>query len=248
MTKLIINADDFGYSKGVNLGIIEAFQNGVVTSATLMANMPGAEHAAALAKENLGLGVGIHFVLTCGKPICRDVPSLINDHGEFHRFADLEKIARIEEIERELTSQFESFLSFGIQPTHIDSHHHVHAHKDIYPIVEDIAKKNKLPIRKVGLESNPLQPVEFFSHKFYGDDLTEEFLSELLNQIVNYESAELMTHPAYIDEALLTGSSYTLQRVRELSLLTSHSVRRKIKALGIELINYRDLYVESFVK
>jgi chitin disaccharide deacetylase len=127
MTKLIINADDFGYSKGVNLGIIEAFQNGVVTSATLMANMPGAEHAAALAKENPGLGVGIHLVLTCGKPICRDVPSLINDHGEFHRLADLEKIARIDEVERELTSQFERFLSFRIQPTHIDSHHHVHA-------------------------------------------------------------------------------------------------------------------------
>lgn len=66
MKKVIINADDFGYSAAVNAGIIKAYQDGVLTSTTLMANMSGRDGAIQLAKENQGLGVGGHLVLTCG--------------------------------------------------------------------------------------------------------------------------------------------------------------------------------------
>lgn len=89
LKKWIINADDFGYSKGVNYGIIEAHQQGIVTSATLMANMPGATHAAALAKDKPNLGVGVHLVLTIGKPLTEDVPSLIDKNGHFLRYNEL---------------------------------------------------------------------------------------------------------------------------------------------------------------
>ena len=67
--KLIINADDFGYSNGVNYGIIDAFKNGILTSTTCLTNMPGFNHAIQLAKENPNLGIGIHLTLTCGKPL-----------------------------------------------------------------------------------------------------------------------------------------------------------------------------------
>ncbi|WP_145838534.1 ChbG/HpnK family deacetylase, partial [Bacillus paralicheniformis] len=69
MKSLIINADDFGFSRGVNLGIIEAFQHGVLTSTTLMVNMQEAEHAVELARQNRELGVGVHLTLTAGRPI-----------------------------------------------------------------------------------------------------------------------------------------------------------------------------------
>jgi chitin disaccharide deacetylase len=247
MTKLIINADDFGYSKGVNLGIIEAFQNGVVTSTTLMANMPGAEHAAGLAKKNPDLGVGIHFVLTCGSPVSNKVASLVNNRGEFNRIAEIDELGAPEEIELELRSQFEKFLSFGIKPTHIDSHHHVHSLKHVYPAVEKIALENQLPIRKASIDPNPLQPVQYFNHEFYGDQLTTEYLIGLLDKVLPFETAELMTHPAYIDEQINSGSSYSIQRIRELTILTDPAVREAITARGIDLVTFREVSIESLV-
>jgi chitin disaccharide deacetylase len=247
MTKLIINADDFGYSKGVNLGIIEAFQNGVVTSTTLMANMPGAAHAAELAKRNPTLGVGIHFVLTCGKPLSSTVPSLVSDKGEFYRMAEIEGFAVIEDIELELQTQFEKFLSFGIKPTHIDSHHHVHSLKKVYQVVEKIAKEHQLPIRKVSKDPNPFQPVQYFNHEFYGDQLTKDYLIGLLDKVLPYETAELMTHPAYIDEQVYTGSSYNLQRMQELAILTDPAILEELKNRKIDLVTFREISVGSLV-
>ena len=79
MKKVIINADDFGYSSAVNLGIITSHKKGILTSTTLMANMSGCDEAIMLAKENPNLGVGCHLVLTCGKPLTKGA-SLINEN------------------------------------------------------------------------------------------------------------------------------------------------------------------------
>lgn len=246
MTKLIINADDFGYSKGVNLGIIEAFQNGVVSSTTMMANMPGAEHAAELAKKNPGLGVGIHLVLTCGSPVHHAVSSLTNEKGEFHHLKEIEQFLVPEDVEKEFTSQFERFLSFGLEPTHIDSHHHVHGLAEVYPVVEKLAQRYGLPVRKVSADSQHashrlLKSVQYFNHEFYGNELTNQSLMEAIEKAGLYETAEIMCHPAFIDEPLLAGSSYALQRVRELSILTDESIRRMISDKKMELVTYREV-------
>ncbi|MFO1442089.1 chitin disaccharide deacetylase [Bacillus sp. Bva_UNVM-123] len=245
MSKLVINADDFGYSKGVNLGIIEAFQNGVVSSATMMTNMPGAEHAAALALENPKLGVGIHLVLDCGVPVNGNVPSLVDEEGRFHKAETLLHTAKLSEVEKEFISQIEKFHSFGLVPTHLDSHHHIHGHDKIYPVVEKIAALYHLPIRKVSADPNHssnrlLQTVQFFSHKFYGDDLSISLFLDLLEEFAGYETVELMCHPAFIDEPLLAGSSYALQRVRELSILTDPSIREAIAAKKMKLVTYKE--------
>lgn len=252
MTKLVINADDFGYSKGVNLGIIEAYKNGVVTSTTMMTNMPGAAHAAALALENPGLGVGIHLVLDCGAPVNEEVPSLTNENGFFHKMNDLVKHASLSDIEKEYTSQIEKFLSFGLQPTHIDSHHHLHGHEKIYPIVAKLAKKYNLPVRKVSADprhvsNEELQMVQYFSPAFYGNDLSAKHLIELADSALSYETAEIMTHPAYIDEPLLSGSSYALQRVRELAILTDKKVQQAFFDKNIKLVTYKEVGYQSFV-
>ncbi|MFX3625162.1 MAG: chitin disaccharide deacetylase [Ectobacillus sp.] len=246
MTKLIVNADDFGYSKGVNLGIVEAFQNGIVTSATLMANMPGAAHAAALAKENPNLGVGIHLVLTCGKPVSKAVPSLIDANGRFRSLREIERLARPDEIEREFRSQIEKFLSFGLRPTHIDSHHHAHGLENVLPIVANLAKEYSLPVRLVPgnaeqLKNMGVKTVAFFDDRFYGEQLTAEYLINMLEQASFYETAEIMCHPAFIDEALLSGSSYALLRAKELSILTSGEIRKAVEARNIQLISYKGM-------
>lgn len=247
MTKLVINADDFGYSKGVNLGIIEAYKYGVVSSTTMMTNMPGAAHAAALALENKGLGVGIHIVLDCGKPVHRHVPSLVDEQGIFYKMDQLFDHATLVDIEKEIKSQIEKFLSFGLTPTHLDGHHHIHGDERVYPIVEKLAQAYKLPIRKVSADPNHssnlnLQTTETFFHTFYGEELQTSSLLELINNSTSYETAEIMCHPAFIDEPLLTGSSYALPRVRELSILIDPAVRKLIVEKNVQLCTYKDIF------
>jgi predicted glycoside hydrolase/deacetylase ChbG (UPF0249 family) len=86
LIKLIVNADDFGYSRCVNFGIIDAHRDGINNSATMMMNMLGVGHAIELAKENPKLQVGIHLVLTCGKPLLPDVPSLVDESATLKNF------------------------------------------------------------------------------------------------------------------------------------------------------------------
>ncbi|EGK09163.1 YdjC family protein [Desmospora sp. 8437] len=246
MTRLIINADDFGYSKGVNLGILESFKNGVVTSTTLMTNMPGAEHAAMLAKAHPDLGVGIHLVLTCGAPLCEDVPSLVDDQGLFRSGKELEKVAEPEHIERELTRQVEAFFSLGLKPTHLDSHHHVHSHEKVAPIVLKLAKQYRLPVRKISADprhmtNRELKTTDTFFPDFYGDGVTKAGLRRILERGTTVETAEIMCHPAYLDHDLLTGSSYTLPRAKELAILTDPEIKDWIRTQGLELISYKEV-------
>lgn len=247
MTKLVINADDFGYSKGINLGIIEAHQNGVVSSTTMMTNMPGAAHAAALALENKGLGVGIHLVLDCGKPVHHDVPTLVNENGIFFKLDQLFDHANPEDIEKELKSQIEKFLSFGLTPTHLDGHHHIHGDERVYPIVEKLAQAYQLPIRKVSADPNhssnlTLPTTDTFFHTFYGEDLQTNIILDLIDKSTSYKTAEIMCHPAFIDEPLLTGSSYALPRVRELAILIDPAVRQQIVEKNVQLCTYKEIF------
>lgn len=248
--RLVINADDFGYSKGVNLGILEAYQNGVVSSTTMMTNMPGAAHAAALALDHPQLGVGIHIVLDCGKPVNENVPSLVDENGYFYKTDKLIQHAELSDIEKEIRSQIDKFRSFGLDPTHLDSHHHVHGHEKIYPLVEKIAQEYQLPVRKVSADPNHssnlnLKSTNYFFHQFYGNEITAELLVDLIDKSTAYNTSEIMCHPAYIDESLLKGSSYSLERTKELAILTEPAVQRAIIEKNIQLVTYRDVCREG---
>ncbi|MGM0710469.1 chitin disaccharide deacetylase [Brevibacillus parabrevis] len=246
--KLIVNADDFGYSKGVNLGIIEAHRAGVVTSTTTMVNMGGFEHAVQLARETPTLGVGIHLVLTCGAPVSHDVPSLTDEHGRFHRGYDYLGTTSPEDVEKELRSQIEKYLATGLAPTHIDSHHHVHAHAAILPIVLRLAQEYRLPVRNPwGFQAGDRekQPdvltTEGFSHRFYGEDLSVQTFFDIVEELADCSVAEMMTHPAYLDEAILTGSSYALPRTRELQILTAKEIKEYVQTRQIQLVTFKEL-------
>jgi hopanoid biosynthesis associated protein HpnK len=135
MKRLIVNADDFGLTPGVNRAIIECHARGIVTSATLMANMPAFDDAVALAGAHPSLGVGLHFNITEGHSVAgaSRVRSLLDDRGEFLgtstallRRALLGRL-RVEEVVVELRAQIEKALAAGIRLTHVDSHKHSHA-------------------------------------------------------------------------------------------------------------------------
>jgi hopanoid biosynthesis associated protein HpnK len=148
MKELIINADDFGLTNGVNEGVIRAHRDGVLTSATLMANQPAFEDAARRSRDNPRLGVGCHLVLVGGFAVSppREIPSLVDDDGRLPQtlgklVAKLSLgIVRQSHIEREFRAQIERIRSAGIEPTHLDTHKHTHAHPRVMLALANVAK------------------------------------------------------------------------------------------------------------
>lgn len=170
MKKLIINADDFGLSSSVNRGIIAVHQKEVVTSTTLMANMPGFLDAVQRAKENPSLGVGVHLNIYRGRPLCRknQVSSLVDLEGNF--FASPELVKRIyrkrikaQELALELKNQIAKVQEAGIKITHLDSEKHFHIFPHILPVVLRVAKH--FQIKKMRL---PDQHFQFSDLRFLG--------------------------------------------------------------------------------
>lgn len=155
MKKLIVNADDFGLTRGVNQGIIQAYREGILTSATLMANGRAFDDAVELAHANPGLGVGCHLVLVGGRAVARpeDAPTLVGRDGNLPEslLALMVKLAcgvvKSADIETELRAQVVRIRAAGIAPTHFDTHKHTH----ILPqVMEPLAKvANEFGITRV---------------------------------------------------------------------------------------------------
>jgi len=140
MKYLIVNADDFGLTAGVNRAIVEGHQRGVITSTTVMVNMPGFAEAVRLARENPQLGIGLHFNITQGRPVAdaAKVRSLLNAQGEFTGTSttlagrSILGQLRTEEVIIELRAQLEKALDAGLTLTHADSHKHAHALPQVF--------------------------------------------------------------------------------------------------------------------
>lgn len=231
MKRLIINADDFGLCRGVNLGIMHAFQQGIVTSTTLMVNMPAADEAFALAREHPTLGVGVHINLTAGVPLAGDVTSLTGPTGLFLKMPELLESAHPDHVRREVEAQVAAFLASGLRPTHLDSHHHVHQEMPVArEAIERVANRLGIPVRQFGPR---------FSSAFYGQNaISSEQLITLVEHLPD-DLCEVMCHPAYVDPDLMRLSTYRLERVLELAALTDGKVYRALDASGITLVNYR---------
>ncbi len=134
MRSVIINADDFGLSPGVNRGILSAFRDGVVTSTTLLANLAAFDDAVAIARENPDLPVGIHLSLVWGRPVSdpRRIPTLVDREGRLNRSAGalgmramLGRLS-VDQVRIEFASQVRKVLDAGLTPTHLDTHKHIH--------------------------------------------------------------------------------------------------------------------------
>jgi hopanoid biosynthesis associated protein HpnK len=162
---LIVNADDLGWTAGVNRGIAEAHRNGIVTSASLLANGEAFAEAAELARGTRGLGVGVHLNLSDGSPISapETVPSLLNDSGEFEGGPDglLMKIATrrisMREVETEWQAQIAKVRGTGVAPTHLDGHKHVHMLPGLFEIALRLAKRHGIGAVRVSHEASNLR-------------------------------------------------------------------------------------------
>jgi predicted glycoside hydrolase/deacetylase ChbG (UPF0249 family) len=243
---LIVNADDLGRSEGVNRGIFEAHERGVVTSATLMVSFPGAGPAAAELERHPRLGVGLHVTLTGAAPTLppREVPSLVDNQGLLARKP--ETIGEVEprEVLAEVRNQLALFRRLtGRMPTHLDSHHHSHRLPVVLDAVLEVAREEGLPVRRASEEvasratAAGVRTTDRFVESFFGEAATLEELLEIARGLGS-GITELMCHPGYADEELRQGRGYADARERELAVLTDPRAAATIEELGIGLTHF----------
>ncbi len=242
MKKLIINADDFGMCEGVTRGIIQCHREGVLTSTTLMTNMPYAAKALEMAEQYPNLGVGIHLVLTCGRPLTLGKKSFTDENGDFKKlntYPDKKAIVDPNELYEEWHAQIELFIQLsGKKPTHIDSHHHTHLEPGNIEVAARLAKEYDLPMRLT----------EDIQHHYEFAPLIRGFNGELKDFIqfceehLNKEGIqEMMCHPGFIDDHLYNNSSYAIPRIFEMKFIRSPEFKQWLNDHDIELINFSDI-------
>lgn len=239
--KMIMNADDFGMTEGNTIATLLAHADGIVSSTTCMMNMPFAEFALEEAKKYPDLGVGIHLVLTVGRPLVDGAKSYTDENGNFIRpknYPEGHPSANPDELYVEWKAQIEKFIKVaGKKPTHIDSHHHVHLLPEHIEVVKRLAREYDLPIRQ-----REDQLLETYEHvrcntRFYDTNANVEFIESACKE-TDEEVLEFMCHPALLDQRLYGMTSYGLPRMKELEVLRSKEIEQFLKDNNIELVNF----------
>lgn len=227
LKSLIVNADDFGYSEGVNRGIVEAHEHGVVTSASLMVNQRAAGEAAAYARHHEEFDLGLHVELRRWRVRRVPWPTMGSER-------ELQAV-----VAREVAEQLDQFRRLvGHDPTHLDSHQHRHRIHSLRPVFLALAEELDVPIRH-------FDPGVRFCGDFYGqiagrpnrEAITPRALIELLERLPPGVT-ELCSHPGYTDGLK---AWYREERVQEIRTLCDPAVWNAIERLGITLITFREL-------
>lgn len=228
---LIVNADDFGQSPGVNRGIVQAHQRGIVTSASLMVRWPAAVTAATYARGHPDLSLGLHF----------DVGEWAFRGGDWVQLYQVAQPDDVDAMADELAHQLTSFRGLvGRDPTHLDSHQHVHRQEGVRSILADLAHELQIPLRDFG------DAVQYCG-EFYGQtangyplpgQLSVEALETILRRLPSDTFTELGCHPGYADDL---DTMYRDERAHEVEVLCDQRVRSAIGACGIELCSFHTL-------
>jgi chitin disaccharide deacetylase len=165
LKNLIVNADDLGWTEGVNRGIAEAHRQGLVTSTSLLANGPAFASALEIARANPELGVGVHLNLSDGRPTAapEKVSGLVNSSGNLEGGPEnlLLRVASrslsVEEVEQEWDAQISKVRDSGIEPSHLDGHKHVQMLPGLFEVALRLAKKHGIRAIRVSHEESKLR-------------------------------------------------------------------------------------------
>ncbi len=236
MHRIIINADDFGISHDVNMAVCESFSNYMITSTTLMVNMPWADEAVELAKERgFDERVGIHLNLTSGEPLTDDIRyfRIFCDRDGFFNAAFQQNTATRLHLTRdeskaagdEIEAQLIRYMEYGLPDHHLDSHHHVHTNASIYRILGPLLKK--YGIRSVRLSRNIYGKISFlkalykrnynralqrsgvFTTDYFGSFTDFKLCQEKLPE---NSLTEIMVHPMYDNYGQLIDTKIPMSR------------------------------------
>jgi predicted glycoside hydrolase/deacetylase ChbG (UPF0249 family) len=268
LRRLVVNADDFGFTHDVNRGIVEAHTRGILTAATLMANGKAFEDAVRLSRENPSLDVGCHLVLVQGESLAHPGRQLPRTLSELLRAIALRRINAYEE----LKPQIQRILDSGVRPLHLDTHKHTHLWPPVLEAVTQLSAEFNIPwVRrpfdlplvagKVPWSKRLVNAAvaSFRAHfhrrlvshgcrttdHFAGFQVTGRFRAPELASLLRAlppGTTEFMCHPGLCTNELRCASTRLKEsREAELEALVAPEVRAAIDEAGISLIRYRDL-------
>ena len=252
--KLIIRADDIGYSEAVNYGIEKSVKDGLIRSAGLMPNMPYAAHGLKLL-EGTGIAIGQHTNMCLERP-CADpalIPSLVDEKGNLkssrtwrEAFKNGEDFAVVEEAVIEIEAQYQKFLELvGHEPSYFEAH--AVLSDNLNKALAIVAERHGLKYQPLILDSSPsycgktqivILPMESGKPDY-------DPFETLKKGIENYASEEFVNvficHPGYVDDYLMKNSSLNLNRTKETAMLCDPAVKEWLEERNIELISYDDI-------
>jgi len=250
--KLVVVADDFGWTKAISDGIVKSYKEGITNEVSLILNYPASDYATNLVRQEKLENIGIHMVLIGYKSI-----------GRLYKREDYIKLFTSKtdkEIERLALNELVLFKKLvGKNPTHIVPHYGIHGNLKLLTILIKYAKENGLAIRipKTALKgdfgenyaaeillkrSRVTSTDHLFAHVL-GDDIKqikEAFINDL-KTVKDSESAEIMFHPGYFDAEILKYSSLGYERARDLALSLDEDFRKRISQMSFKIVSYSKL-------
>jgi len=250
--KLVVVADDFGWTKAISDGIIKSYLDGIVTEVSLIIDYPATSYAVQLAKERKIKDIGIHMVLKG-----------LNSVGKILKkkdYIELFSHKTSNEIEKLAKDELDAFADIvGTKPTHVIPHYGIHGNLKLLSFLIAYLEENKIPMRlprtaltggfnenyaaEIMLKRTTVKTtLHLFAH-VEGSNLEaikKSFLEEL-SEVKANETAEIMLHPGYFDEEILKMSSLTYERARDLALSLDFDFRDRIKTMGFEFVSYSEL-------
>jgi predicted glycoside hydrolase/deacetylase ChbG (UPF0249 family) len=263
--RLIFNADDFGFTRDVNDGIVEAHRTGVLAATTLMANGDAFDHAVACARETPSLDVGVHLVMVQGQSVrdpARPLPATLQELGRVLLKRELA-------VYDEAVAQVRRIVAAGIQPSHIDTHKHTHLFPPVLDALARVAKEFGIPWVRRPFDYRAKSGVDIlkkavaagmhimkprFAKKLAGLRMTDHFAGFQMTGSLDTKSmietlenlpeglTEFMCHPGICGPELLASKTRLKKsRANELAALISPDVRLVLERRGIELTDYRSL-------
>ena len=267
MAKILFQGDDFGFTRGVTLGIVDSIDRGVLRNTGLFSNMPSAEFAVSFMKDRPQACFGIDFNLVAGPCVSdpKDIPHLVDENGVFlksglrvrdPRWQSVEGRAELfpyDEVNRELRAQFRRFVELtGRKPEYLHEHsissenyrkviHEISVEEDI-PYSSEIWKELNMdgPLSRLFASSLASSKKVFDPNDQLNKDTVEQFFS-IAEELLDNELSVFGCHPGYVDADLLTLTTLSLERAKDAEMMMSDKVRAFIEKNNVELITYRDL-------
>ncbi len=246
MKYLIINADDFNLTSGVDRAILDCHDRGVVSSTTILMTFPIKKNKIKHLLNRPFLGKGIHLSITLGEPRSSSFKSSFSKMSP-QKIKSIPEVKLMKEFEAQIL-QFQD--SFGVLPTHIDTHHHLHIYSNLFNVILKLSYKYKIPHRLVPLNTSEVRrsllkdkiPIP---HYFFGDlDHKKHWtLTSLCRQISSLPKgvSEIMVHPGFVTKELTKISSFNQAREVERKALIHDRLKNLVKQENIELIHFGEM-------
>lgn len=264
----MVNADDYGLTRGTSRAILDCHRDGIVTSTSLLTLAPGFGSTAGWLADHPELGVGVHLALVGEDPpllSASEVPTLVDDRGRLHEswreFARAALLGRIDpdDVERELSAQLECAQQVGVPLTHLDAHQHLHQWPTVWPVVRRLAER--AGVRAVRTTRGPgmhpltllgrltalrarragMRTTDLFVGFHQSGRMVEPELIGALEQLPDVGSVEIGCHPGAEDDPDRARYEWGFRWPEEADALRSSEVRATVERLGFRLGNYGDL-------